>query len=43
MSKKSLQDNPLILGNIIKKKMKVLDQEGLDKYLTSIINANNNK
>lgn len=33
---KMLQDNPFMLGNIIRKKLRVLAEGDIDKYLSSI-------
>ena len=35
--KKSLQDNPLVLGSILKKKLRVMERHELDRYLTAVI------
>jgi hypothetical protein len=39
LTQKTLQDNPLMLGSIIKKKLRILERKDIDKYLTSIIQS----
>jgi hypothetical protein len=37
MAKKSLQDNPLLLGSILKKKLKVMEKVEVDQYLRTVL------